>query len=120
MPGKILIIEDSSADADLMRDLLIGEDFTVIVASTGEDGLEKVRSEIPDLVIIDTILPGIDGFEVCKRIKEDEELSSIKIIITTGKLDAIDATTAKMVGADDYAVKTSDCEAIVEAVRRIL
>jgi len=92
--------------------------FTDIeIAITGEEGIDKLQSLRPDLIILDTILPDMIGFEVCTKLREVENMPDLKIIMMTGIIDAVDAVKAKRVGADDYCAKTSDCSALVEAVK---
>jgi len=120
MSKKILLVEDSATELAILKDVLEGEGYEVISSGTGEDGVEKTRSEKPELVIIDTILPQLDGYGTCQRIREFSGGETPKIIMMTGSIDAIDAVTARRVGADDYCVKTSDFSPLIEAVRKLL
>ncbi len=120
---KILLIEDSPSDTRIIQEMskdkpkIKGCKF--ITAETGEEGLKKAILEKPDLIMIDTLLPGINGFEACRRMRKIKGLSS-KIIIYTGILDAIDAEKARLAGADDYAVKTADFSALMEAMEKLI
>lgn len=119
--NKILIIDDNAQDRKIMERFLNKAGFAkILFAEKGEEGIEKARSERPDLVIIDTLLPGIDGFEVCQQIRQIQGLSMLKIIIITGFIDAIDAVKAKRMGADDYCVKTSDFAPLIESLKELL
>ncbi len=121
MGNKILIIDDNAQDRKIMERFLNKAGFAeILFAEKGEEGIEKVRSERPDLAIIDTLLPGIDGFEVCRQIRQIQGLSMLKIIIITGFIDAIDAVKAKRMGADDYCVKTSDFAPLIESLKELL
>jgi len=118
---KILVIEDSEQDRKIIKRVLGEKGFEDIAfAERGEEGVEKVKSEKPDMVIIDTRLPGIDGFETCRQIREISGPSAPKIIITTGFIDAVDAVKAREVGADDYCVKTADLAPCVDAVKKLV
>lgn len=119
MSGKILIIEDSPTVLGILKEMLEGEGYEILVAENGEEGIRKATQEKPDLVISDTLLPGIDGFEVCRRIKKNQEPTAPKIIVMTGSIDAVDAIKARRVGADDYCVKTSDFSSLIEAVKAL-
>lgn len=121
MEKKILIIDDNEQDRKIMRRFLnkAGHE-EILMAQTGEEGIEKVKSEKPNLVIVDTILPGIDGFEVCLRIRKTRDSTKIKIIMLTGSIDAVDAVKARKVGADDYCVKTSDFSSMIESVGKLI
>jgi len=117
MKKRILIIDDNEQDKKIMKRFLNKAGFQDIsFAVTGEEGLDKADSEKPALVILDTILPGIDGFETCRRLRESKKLSGLRIIIITGSIDAVDAVKARKVGADDYCAKTSDFAPLLEAV----
>ena len=117
---KILIIDDNEQDRIIMRRFLKKAGYdNILEASSGEEGLEKAESENPDIIITDTMMPGIDGFEVCNRIRSSKGKDYPKIIIMTGAIDAVDAVRAKKEGADDYCVKTSDAGPIVEAVKKL-
>lgn len=121
MKKRILIIDDSEQDKKLMKRFLnkAGHE-DILFADNGEEGAEKVKQEKPILVIVDTVLPGIDGFETCRRIREIKGASAPKIIMITGSVDAVDAGRARTSGADDYVVKTSDCLPLLEAVKKII
>lgn len=120
MSGTILIIDDSPTILAGLTMLLEAEGFTVITADCGEKGVETARREKPDLVIIDTMMPGIDGFETCRRIRETEPSETIKIINTTSSIDAIDAVKARRMGADDYCVKSMDLVPLVNTVKNLM
>jgi len=102
---KILVIEDDKFLRELMTEELKREGFFVVSVIDGEEGLEKIPQEIPDLVLLDLILPGIDGFEVLKRIKENPSISKIPVIILSnlGQKDNIDK--GMNLGATDYLIK---------------
>lgn len=121
MGKKILLVEDNDQDRKIMKRFLSKEGYEEIsMAESGEEGVEKAESEKPDLVISDTNLPGINGFEVCQRIREAQGATTPKIIIMTGAIDAVDAVKARKMGADDYCVKTSDCSSLLEAVKNLI
>jgi len=121
MAIKILIIDDNEGDIRLIQESLkdAGIESEFHSATTGEDGLEKVQNIQPDMVLLDTRLPGIDGFQTCRKIK-DMSLANIKVVIMTGVVDAIDATEAREAGADDYTVKTSDCELLIKTIQGLV
>ncbi|MFH1304934.1 MAG: response regulator [Candidatus Omnitrophota bacterium] len=120
MPKKILIIEDSPTALNLIKDAFENEGYNVMLSETGEEGVKKAESDKPDLVILDTLLPGIDGFEVCRRLKKTGGPAAPKVIIITGNVDAIDAEKAREAGADDYCAKTSDSSHLVTAARKLI
>jgi len=120
MSKKILIVEDNSIMFSVLKGMLEKEGHSVLLSETGEAAIEMAKADIPDLVITDTFLPDIDGFEVCRRIKNFKTESVPKVIITTGDIDAVDAIKAHEAGANDYCAKTSDSEHLVTAVKGLV
>ncbi|MDE7428187.1 MAG: response regulator transcription factor, partial [Lachnospiraceae bacterium] len=112
--SKILIVEDEEAIADLEKDYLELSDFEVTIENTGDKGLEAALSENFDLVILDLMLPGMDGFEVCKRIREEK---NIPIIMVSAKKDDIDKIRGLGLGADDYMTKPFSPSELVARVK---
>ena len=121
MSKRILLIEDSEQDRKIITRFLNKVGYEdIVLAETGEDGVRKALSDVFDLVITDTMLPGINSFEVCDKIREKYDADSLKIIIMTGQLDAVDAVKAGKSGANDYCAKTSDFVALLTAVKNLL
>jgi DNA-binding response OmpR family regulator len=121
MSKKILIIEDSAASAEMIaRELEKINGYEVSIANTGQEGIDAALKEKFDLIIIDIVLPDINGLTACKIIKEKLGAKSPKIITETGVIDAADAVAARKAGADDFCVKTSDMSQIIEAARRLI
>ncbi len=112
--GKILIIEDEMAIADLEKDYLELSGFEVIIENTGDKGLEKALGEEVDLVVLDLMLPGMDGFDVCKRIREKKD---IPIIMVSAKKEDIDKIHGLGLGADDYMTKPFSPSELVARVK---
>jgi len=121
MAKKILIIDDTASDCKITQRYLNKEGYdNIIIAENGEDGVAMAASENPDLVITDTNMPGIDGFETCRQIRDAGSKETPKIIVTTGAIDAVDAIKARKSGADDYCVKTSDFAQLMVAVKNLI
>ncbi len=119
MAKKILIIDDNEQDRKIIGRVLAKAGFkNVSAAETGEDGVKRAKSEKPDLIVLDTVLPGMSGFETCREIRKSLSSKQVKIIITTGAVDAVDAGKAREAGADDYVVKTSNFSYLVEAIKK--
>ncbi|WP_449290218.1 response regulator transcription factor [Ornithinibacillus salinisoli] len=114
MSKKILIIEDDQSIAVLERDYLQIAGFQVEIASDGMDGLEKVRSKTFHLILLDLMLPKIDGFELCKMIRKE---TNIPILMVTAKSDDIDKVRGLGLGADDYIVKPFSPNELVARVK---
>ncbi len=117
---KILIVDDELDTLLPLKRALEMEDFNVIEAQDGVEALEKVRYEIPDLVLLDLMLPKINGFEVCQRLKQDEATSSIPIIMLTAKSEASDKIEGIEIGADDYVTKPFNLDELKARVKAVL
>ena len=102
---KILIVEDDKFLRELIARKVIDEGFNVSEAIDGEEGIKKIKEEKPDMVLLDLILPGIDGFEVLTRMKEDPTLSSIPVIIFSNLGQKEDIEKGLKLGAIDYLIK---------------
>jgi DNA-binding response OmpR family regulator len=112
--SKILIIEDETSIAELERDYLEIEKFTVDIALTGDQGLQKALTEEMDLVILDLMLPYIDGFEICRKIRM---VKDIPILMVSAKKEDIDKIRGLGLGADDYIVKPFSPSELVARVK---
>lgn len=112
--SKVLIVEDEEAIADLEKDYLELSDFEVTIENTGDKGLETALAGSFDLVILDLMLPGVDGFEVCKQIREEKD---IPIIMVSAKKDDIDKIRGLGLGADDYMTKPFSPSELVARVK---
>lgn len=117
MLERILIVEDEPAIADFIRRGLLQEDFRVEVAYDGKEGLERVQKAPPDLIILDIMLPGIDGLEVCRRLRE---FSDVPIIMLTAKDAVPDRVRGLEAGADDYLVKPFAFDELLARIRALL
>ncbi len=112
--NKILIIEDEMTIAELEKDYLELSDFAVEIETNGEKGLQKVLEDDYNMVILDLMLPGMDGFEVCKRIREQKNLP---ILMVSAKKDDIDKIRGLGLGADDYMTKPFSPSELVARVK---
>lgn len=112
--SRILIIEDEEAIADLEKDYLELSGFEVAIQNRGDDGLQVALSEEFDLIVLDLMPPGMDGFEICKRIREQK---NIPIIMVSAKKDDIDKIRGLGLGADDYMTKPFSPSELVARVK---
>lgn len=112
--NNILIVEDDLSIAELERDYLEMNGFNVEIALTGDEGLRKALAENFDLIILDLMLPGIDGFEICKKVRETKD---IPILMVTAKKEEIDKIRGFGFGADDYIVKPFSPSELVVRVK---
>lgn len=117
---KILIIDDTEFMTKLITDILKAADYDVVTASTGMQGVQKVREEKPDLVILDVVMPGMDGFEVCKILRDDESNNLMPIIMLTAQDNEDDKIIGLEIGADDYIIKPFNGRELVSRVRNTL
>lgn len=114
MSERILFIEDDLDTVELLEDALEDEGYECISAQTGQDGLAKERTQSPHLVVLDLMLPDIDGYDVCRQIRQR---STVPIIVVTGRDELIDRVVGLEVGADDYVVKPLRAKEFVARVR---
>ena len=112
--SKILIIEDEEAIAEIEKDYLELSDFEVVIEGNGEKGLEKALKEDFDLILLDVMLPGKDGFEICKEIRKEKK---IPILMVSAKKDDIDKIRGLGLGADDYLSKPFSPSELVARVK---
>ena len=117
---KILMIEDEPAFLRMMKRRLEYEGYQVVTAQNGLDGLSVARIENPDLIILDIMLPGLDGHKVCRMIKSDSNLRSIPVAMLTSRDLESDADMAKKCGANAFIVKTTKTEIVVDIIQKLL
>ncbi len=103
--SRILVVDDEPDLVELVRHHLVREHYEVVTAGDGETGLAEARRKLPDLVVLDLMLPGIDGLEVCRRLRSDSRTSHIPIVMLTAKGEESDAVIGLAQGADDYVRK---------------
>ncbi|MFH1510015.1 MAG: response regulator [Candidatus Nealsonbacteria bacterium] len=121
MANKILIVEDDKFLRELISQKLLKEQYDVSVAIDGEEGIKKIIEEKPDMVLLDLILPGIDGFEVLTKMKNDPTVSNIPVIILSNLGQKEDIERGLKLGATDYMIKAHFTPGeIIEKIRSIL
>ena len=117
---KILVVDDEEDILELLRYNLLREGYNVSCAASGEEALRLAQSEIPDLLVQDLMLPGIDGLEVTKILKNDSSTKDIPIVMLTAKGEEADIVTGLELGADDYITKPFSPRVLVARVRAVL
>jgi len=117
---KILIVDDEEDVLELVRFNLEREGYKIETAVSGEEALTTAKSRLPDLIILDLMLPGMDGLEVCKKLKTDAKTQSIPIIMLTAKSEDSDIITGLELGADDYITKPFSPKILTARIRRVL
>ena len=120
MKAKILIVEDEDELLDFMTMRLEANNYEVICACDGKEGYEKAHKEKPDIVLLDLMLPKIDGYWVCNLLKHDKRHEGIPIIIITAKSGSEDLELAKKCGADAYMQKPCDIEELLAKIASLL
>ena len=117
---KMLIVDDELDTLIPLKRTLEAEDYQVLEASDGMEAIEKTRSEHPDLILLDLMMPGMDGIEVCKVLKEDPSTNDIPILMLTAKGDVEDKIGGIEIGADDYVTKPFDLGELKARIKMIL
>jgi len=117
MAKKILLIEDEQLMIDLLERKLTQEGYEILVAKDGNEGLEKMRKEKPDLILLDIIMPRMGGFEVMEEMGKEEDLKKIPVIIISNSGQPVELDRAKELGAKDWLIKTDfDPQEVIEKV----
>jgi DNA-binding response OmpR family regulator len=117
---KILVVDDEVDLVETIRFPLESEGFTVLVSYNGEDALNQARKENPDLILLDIMLPKLDGYKVCRLLKFDERYRNIPILMLTAKTQEKDKTIGMETGADEYITKPFDIDELLEKVKSYL
>lgn len=120
MDDTVLIVEDEPDVVDLLRFHLRKAGFKVLVADSGPQGLDSVRSHLPDVVVLDIMLPGMSGLEVCRVIKSEPALAELPVLMLTAKGDVRDRVKGLETGADDYVTKPFSPKEVVLRVQGLL
>lgn len=119
-PTSILVIEDDEIVARTIERCLRGGEFRVRLANSGVEGLRAARREVPNLVILDVIMPGMDGYAVCREMRSDPVLTEVPILFLTAKTKDEDRITGFTAGADDYLGKPFNVDELILRIRAIL
>ena len=119
-PPRILIVDDNETNRDILDTRLKTQGYELIQAADGEAAIAAVKEFLPDLVLLDVMMPKLDGIEVCRRLKSDGNLPFIPIVLVTAKADTKDIVAGLQAGADEYLTKPVDQAALVARVRSML
>ena len=117
---RILIVEDEQELVKALQVRLGAAGYEVIVAYDGKEGLEKAQEGKPDLILLDILMPQMDGFETLEKLKQDSQTKAIPVIILTAKSQFEDVTKTTNLGAEDYIVKPFDYIAMLGKIKRVL
>ena len=116
---KILLVDDEPNNTDLFARIL-ERDYAVVVANSGEDALQMAATHKPDLILLDVMMPGMDGFVVCEKLKADQATSAIPIIFVTAAGESTNETRGLELGAEDFISKPVSRSVVEVRVRKIL
>src|SRR5947209_16849247 len=119
-PPRILIVDDNEANRDILDARLKVHGYDLLQAGDGEEALKAARQHLPDLILLDVMMPKLDGFEVCRRLKGDASLPFMPIILVTAKADSADVVAGLEAGADEYLTKPIDQMALLARVKSVL
>src|SRR6266850_3865480 len=119
-PPRILIVDDIETNRDILVTRLATHGYELTQAADGEEALMAAKAQLPDLILLDVMMPKLDGFEVCRRLKGDATLPFMPIILVTAKADSKDIVTGLEAGADEYLTKPIDQLALVARVKSVL
>jgi two-component system alkaline phosphatase synthesis response regulator PhoP len=117
---KILVVDDEEHILELIKFNLENNGYKVVTANNGHDALKLAKSEIPQMVLLDLMLPGIDGYDVCREIRKDQAISTMPVIMTTAKGEEFDKILGLELGADDYITKPFSVRELVARVKAVL
>lgn len=120
MTSRILVVDDNPLNVKLLEAKLSLEYYIVTTAGSGDDALEKLTKDKPDLILLDVMMPGLDGFETCRRIKDNKETSHIPVVMVTALSDVADRVKGLEAGADDFITKPINDMALMARVRSLL
>ncbi len=118
--GRVLLVEDEQDVAELIRYNLTKEGYDVVVSGNGAEALRLVREQRPAVVLLDIMVPELNGWEVCRRLKQDPALSGIAVIMVTGRVDEGDKVLGFELGADDYVTKPFSPRELIARIRAVL
>lgn len=120
MSATVLVVEDEKSISTLIQYNLEKEGFKVLISETGEEGFELIKKNLPDLVLLDWMLPDLSGIDICKQIKKDTKLKSIPVIMLTAKSEEIDKIRGFETGADDYVTKPFSTKELILRIKALL
>ncbi len=120
MSARVLVVDDIEANRRLLQAKLEAQYYTVIHAENGQQALDIARSEVPEIILLDVMMPGMDGYETCKRLKADPRTSFIPVVMVTALSDSEDRVRGLDVGAEDFLTKPVDDFALMSRMGALL
>jgi class 3 adenylate cyclase/CheY-like chemotaxis protein len=119
-PARILVVDDNAANVDILRARLAAHGYEIVTAADGEQALTAAREHLPDLILLDIMMPKLDGVEVCRRLRGDPSMPFIPVVLVTAKADPKDVVAALEAGGDEYLTKPVDHASLVARVKSML
>ncbi|MDP3562890.1 MAG: response regulator, partial [Methanoregula sp.] len=119
-PMKLLVVEDSRTQAEYLRHILENEGYRVVLAANGLEALEQIRIDRPTLVLSDIIMPEMDGYELCRRIRSDAAIATIPVILVTQLFDPVDVIKGLEAGADNFIIKPFEPQHVYSRIHSVL
>jgi adenylate cyclase len=119
-PPRILVADDNAMNVDILRTRLAAHGYEILIAADGEEAVDIARRERPDLILLDIMMPKLDGFEVCRRLRADPSLPFMPIVLVTAKGDTKDVVAGLEAGGDEYLTKPVDQAALLARVKSML
>jgi adenylate cyclase len=119
-PPRILIVDDNQANVKMLQTRLLADGYDVVTAADGEEGLAVAREQLPDLILLDVMMPKLDGLEVCRQLRADPQFPFVPIILVTAMADSKDVIAGLEAGGDEYLTKPIDHAALAARVRSML
>jgi twitching motility two-component system response regulator PilH len=116
---KILVVDDSPTDRQYMIETLKGKGFQIVTAENGEDAISKAKAELPDLILMDVVMPGLNGYQATRQITRDDATKHIPVIMCTSKGADTDKIWGLRQGANDYLVKPVDPQALLAKIAQL-
>jgi CheY-like chemotaxis protein len=120
MSKKILIVDDEKDIVELLNDLLTHDGYTVVTAEDGKSAIESAKFEIPDGIVLDIMMPNIDGYEVMNNLKDDPKTANIPVLIITARTPSIYDKISKGLGAFEHITKPFDSQKLLEIVKKMV
>jgi two-component system phosphate regulon response regulator PhoB len=118
--ASVLVVDDEEDILEVVRYNLVKDGYSVTCAASGEEALREIRAHKPDVVVLDVMLPGLDGLDVCRKVKASPETANVPIIMLTARSEEVDMVTGLEIGADDYVTKPFSPRVLLARVKAVL